>query len=130
MKKTTADLPELAQKAASDKNFRDHLFWSMVTLYPDAFLRLVNGEDMLSYQGPTGCATSGGTITLEPKCLMVDHTGHPLAVDIDLFCKVRDFVIAGKKVDAIKELRAGAGLGLKEAKDFVEGTFPTNRNSY
>ncbi|RKZ29172.1 50S ribosomal protein L7/L12 [bacterium] len=32
--------------------------------------------------------------------------------------------IGDKKLQVIKEVRAIAGLGLKEAKDFVEGTLP------
>lgn len=33
---------------------------------------------------------------------------------------VRDFMVAGKKINAIKEVRAVLGIGLKEAKDGVE----------
>lgn len=126
MKKTTADLPELAQKAATDKTFRDHLFWSLVTLHPDAFLRLVNGEPMITYRGPN----AGSGFDDRPMCIMTDYRDTTIAVSPELYRRVRDFAVMGKKVDAIKELRAGAGLGLKEAKDYVEGTFPTNPSRY
>src|SRR3954469_10523698 len=34
--------------------------------------------------------------------------------------KIREFVFAGRKIQAIKLLREASGLGLKEAKDVVE----------
>jgi hypothetical protein len=120
MKKTPANLPELAQRAADDNSYRDQLFWTMVTLHPNAFLKLVNGEPMSDHDRlPLEKASLA-----EPTYLMTDFTGHTLAVDADLFCKVRNFSLDSKWVEAIMALRAGANLCIKEAQSFVEGTFP------
>lgn len=33
---------------------------------------------------------------------------------------VREALLAGRKIDAIKQVRTATGMGLKEAKDYVE----------
>ena len=38
----------------------------------------------------------------------------------DIPARVRDLAAAGKKIDAIRELRAAMGIGLVEAKEIVE----------
>ena len=44
-----------------------------------------------------------------------------LAEQPDWLFEVRSLLAQGKKIDAIKRAREAAGLGLKEAKDYVEG---------
>lgn len=45
----------------------------------------------------------------------------PAAPHGDLAARVLPLIGAGKKIDAIKLVRDQTGMGLKEAKDFVDG---------
>lgn len=47
------------------------------------------------------------------------HAGPP-AISAELWDRVRALAGAGKKVEAIKAIRAETGLGLREAKDLME----------
>lgn len=48
------------------------------------------------------------------------ETNLPPVIKLDKFDEVRDFVRAGRKIEAIKRYRELTGVGLKEAKDAVE----------
>ena len=40
------------------------------------------------------------------------------------YVKIEEFMIESKKINAIKHMRSATGIGLKEAKEAVEYTFP------
>ncbi|MBK8630132.1 MAG: ribosomal protein L7/L12 [Sphingomonadales bacterium] len=44
----------------------------------------------------------------------------PSALTADVMQQVQSLIAANRKIDAIKLVRESTGLGLKEAKDFVE----------
>lgn len=121
MNKTTADLPELARIAASDTVYRDHIFWSILTLHPDAFLRLVNGESMISCEGPFASASTAGD-TPDDR-FMVSPFEPPYRISDYDYRRLRKIYVNKSKVEAIKELRRMSGKGLKDAKDFIEATY-------
>lgn len=54
-----------------------------------------------------------------PSCTLPDTSPATAAKFVDLCQEIKDFM-PHKKINAIKELRARTGLGLKEAKDGIE----------
>ena len=54
-----------------------------------------------------------------PACTLPDSSPETTAKFVDLCQEIKDFM-PHKKINAIKELRARTGLGLKEAKDGIE----------
>lgn len=54
-----------------------------------------------------------------PACTLPDTSPEMAAKFVDLCQEIQD-LIPHKRIDAIKELRARTGLGLKEAKDGIE----------
>lgn len=46
-----------------------------------------------------------------------------ITVTVSEYYRIKDFCDAGKKINAIKELRMATGSGLKEAKEAVETEF-------
>ena len=54
-----------------------------------------------------------------PSCTLPDSSPQTAAKFVDLCQEIKDFM-PHKKINAIKELRARTGLGLKEAKDGIE----------
>ncbi len=70
-----------------------------------------------------------------PSCTLPDTSPETAAKFVDLCQEIKD-MMPHKKINAIKELRARTGLGLKEAKDGVEhwekygaGSAPAPRSS-
>ena len=61
---------------------------------------------------------TSGEVKADSELLsLLDQTSAPPGVDVDA---VQELLLQGKKIDAIKLVREQTGLGLKEAKDFVE----------
>jgi len=64
-----------------------------------------------------GRATASGSSTRKNPAPM--HPVEPLPADLEE--KVHKLILGGKKIEAIKVVRLATGLGLKQAKDLVDG---------
>jgi hypothetical protein len=58
--------------------------------------------------------------TMTPGTFELEVNGQKIDVDPKVMAQIREFVAAGKKIDAIKALREATGLGLAEAKNLAE----------
>jgi ribosomal protein L7/L12 len=59
--------------------------------------------------------------------LRIPTTRETVAVSEKGFAEIEQYLREGKKIQAIKTLRAETGIGLKEAKDFIELSEQTSR---
>ena len=72
------------------------------------------------------CKTCKGMVSDE--AMSCPHCGQPwpyvsaTGTEDPRFSEARQLVKSGRKIEAIKLVRESTGLGLKEAKDLVEGT--------
>jgi Ribosomal protein L7/L12 C-terminal domain len=66
-----------------------------------------------SRQPPRQIPKDGGTVTAEVA-------GQELDIDPKVMDEIRQLLDAGQKIEAIKLLREATGLGLTEAKQFVD----------
>lgn len=55
-----------------------------------------------------------------PSALGSPRTTRPPALTAEVLEEVHALIAANRKIDAIRLVRESSGLGLKEAKDFVE----------
>lgn len=55
---------------------------------------------------------------IDASALVPPQSG--IAIEAEVIAELRALMGAGKKIEAIKRVREVTGLGLKEAKDFVE----------
>lgn len=61
------------------------------------------------------------TTDADPGTWPAVPTGGDIATQPDWLFEVQALVSQGKKIEAIKRTREATGLGLKEAKDYVDG---------
>lgn len=91
---------------SSNEDLLDVLFL-MVQRHPEEFEDCVKLSQQPKEELKSGYSYSGGIVYLSKR----------------VYNLVGDYSRAGQKVSAIKEVRTESGIGLKEAKDFVEETF-------
>ena len=62
-----------------------------------------------------GSSLDGSTVVIAPRPAVVEP-----ALTMDVEADARALLAAGHKIEAVKRVRELTGMGLKEAKDYVE----------
>jgi ribosomal protein L7/L12 len=101
----------------STAEVRDRIMRELVITQPETFMTLYRNA------GP-GKAIPKMGLTYEKARETGKHylrwNGYEINVPFSILNRIYSYMQAGKKVEAIKELRSVSGMGLKESKDQVE----------